>query len=495
MRLRAARGAIRVSMGRRGRAARVHGAAALGRAAAQRDRRGGPRQHPVHGDGGPPIGVPGGGGAAHRPRGRPPDVAQEIPVAAPCRRSSASCCTSIRTDARRGRARLPGRRGVHCDDARLRTKWAIRAVLAARARRRARDGADGHVGGDGRGRDGAVVTGWDAGPAAAARAALLAELPPRPRWRTRWPGRARGRLHADPDDRAARRRGARGDAGRDRHRRGEHHDVGVARGLGDAAPGDLPRYVAGHPMGGASDPDPNMPPPPCSTGSCGSLPDEATGSRGRLAAGAVGDRPGGQADHDPTRPDEPAGRVREPSPAGRVDGPDEPRGDGGGGRARDPPAGRRGFRDLTRLAASDAALWSAILLANRERIAEAIDLYVERLRAAPRRRRRWPRGRRGITVRAGQGRPLAPRHEAPGAIGRGGPPGRGSRPAGGARGAHPAPRGGREHRGPPARALAGRGPGDGPPPSRRPPPRMRPRSSRPADSTRPAHVRDRCERA
>ena len=40
-----------------------------------------------------------------------------------------------------------------------------------------------------------------------------------------------------------------------------------------------------------------------------------------------------------------------------------------------------GFRDLTRLAASDAALWSSILVANRERIAEAIDLYVDRLRS------------------------------------------------------------------------------------------------------------------
>ena len=39
-----------------------------------------------------------------------------------------------------------------------------------------------------------------------------------------------------------------------------------------------------------------------------------------------------------------------------------------------------GFRDLTRLAASDAGLWSSILLANREQIAEAIDLYVDRLR-------------------------------------------------------------------------------------------------------------------
>ncbi|HEY7477169.1 MAG TPA: prephenate dehydrogenase/arogenate dehydrogenase family protein [Actinomycetota bacterium] len=40
-----------------------------------------------------------------------------------------------------------------------------------------------------------------------------------------------------------------------------------------------------------------------------------------------------------------------------------------------------GFRDLTRLAASDPALWSDILVANREQIVEAIDLYVERLGA------------------------------------------------------------------------------------------------------------------
>jgi prephenate dehydrogenase len=38
-----------------------------------------------------------------------------------------------------------------------------------------------------------------------------------------------------------------------------------------------------------------------------------------------------------------------------------------------------GFRDLTRLASSNPALWSQILLANREAVVEAIDLYVERL--------------------------------------------------------------------------------------------------------------------
>lgn len=38
-----------------------------------------------------------------------------------------------------------------------------------------------------------------------------------------------------------------------------------------------------------------------------------------------------------------------------------------------------GFRDLTRLAASHPTLWSAILVANREQVAGAIDLFVQRL--------------------------------------------------------------------------------------------------------------------
>jgi prephenate dehydrogenase len=40
-----------------------------------------------------------------------------------------------------------------------------------------------------------------------------------------------------------------------------------------------------------------------------------------------------------------------------------------------------GFRDLTRLAASNPALWSDILLANRAEIGRAIDLFTERLQA------------------------------------------------------------------------------------------------------------------
>jgi prephenate dehydrogenase len=39
-----------------------------------------------------------------------------------------------------------------------------------------------------------------------------------------------------------------------------------------------------------------------------------------------------------------------------------------------------GFRDLTRLASSNPALWSEILLANHDQVTRAIDLYVERLR-------------------------------------------------------------------------------------------------------------------
>lgn len=38
-----------------------------------------------------------------------------------------------------------------------------------------------------------------------------------------------------------------------------------------------------------------------------------------------------------------------------------------------------GFRDLTRLAASNPTLWSGILVSNRDALASAIDLYVERL--------------------------------------------------------------------------------------------------------------------
>jgi prephenate dehydrogenase len=40
-----------------------------------------------------------------------------------------------------------------------------------------------------------------------------------------------------------------------------------------------------------------------------------------------------------------------------------------------------GFRDLTRLASSNPTLWSDILLANREQVTAAIDLYIDRLAA------------------------------------------------------------------------------------------------------------------
>ena len=96
-----------------------------------------------------------------------------------------------------------------------------------------------------------------------------------------------------------------------------------------------------------------------------------------------------------------------------------------------------GFRDLTRLAASNPALWSEILLSNREAIAEAIDLYVERLRRPARPGRRGPRPRRrgGRSTTPRRAR-LTPRGQAAGAVRRGGAPGPGPRPAGRARPAH-----------------------------------------------------------
>ena len=76
-----------------------------------------------------------------------------------------------------------------------------------------------------------------------------------------------------------------------------------------------------------------------------------------------------------------------------------------------------GFRDLTRLAASDPGLWSSILLANREQIAEAIDLYVDRLRLLREDVVGEPRRRGAIDVRAGEGGSSPARRQAAGEAG------------------------------------------------------------------------------
>jgi prephenate dehydrogenase len=55
-----------------------------------------------------------------------------------------------------------------------------------------------------------------------------------------------------------------------------------------------------------------------------------------------------------------------------------------------------GFRDLTRLASSNPSLWSEILLANRDQVASAIDLYIERLTSL----RDEMTGGRGVDVEA-----------------------------------------------------------------------------------------------
>ena len=231
-------------------------------------------------------------------------------------------------------------------------------------------------------RAGASVTGWDADPAAAARAATVAGLAtassledavadaelvvvctPIP---TIAP-LAAAALEAAPGAIVT--------------------DVGsimssVSRAVAaEAAPADLARYVPGHPMGGSERSGPEHASPSVVDGIVWVLsPDDGTDAEAvsRLEdwVAGVGARP---VRMPADRHDRLVAFVSHlPQVASTAlmslaatEEADEP-------EILLLAAG--GFRDLTRLAASDAALWSSILLANGERIAEAIDLYVERLR-------------------------------------------------------------------------------------------------------------------
>jgi prephenate dehydrogenase len=148
-----------------------------------------------------------------------------------------------------------------------------------------------------------------------------------------------------------------------------------------AAAADLPRYVPGHPMGGSERSGPEHASPSVLDGivwvvSATAFSDPAAVEALEAWIGSLGARPMRM----------PAGRHDRlvafvshlPQVASTVlmslaatEESDEP-------EILLLAAG--GFRDLTRLAASDAALWSSILLANGEQIAQAIDLYVDRLR-------------------------------------------------------------------------------------------------------------------
>jgi prephenate dehydrogenase len=147
-----------------------------------------------------------------------------------------------------------------------------------------------------------------------------------------------------------------------------------------AAPGDLPRYVGGHPMGGSERSGPQHASASILDGivwvlSPSGSADPAMTDRLEAWVARIGARP---VRMDGARHDRLVAFVSHlPQVASTAlmgvvatEEPDEP-------DILLLAAG--GFRDLTRLASSNPALWSEILLANDEQIAAAIDLYVARL--------------------------------------------------------------------------------------------------------------------
>jgi prephenate dehydrogenase len=149
-----------------------------------------------------------------------------------------------------------------------------------------------------------------------------------------------------------------------------------------AAPGDLPRFVAGHPMGGSERSGPEHAAASVVDGivwvlAVDQAADAAIVDRLEGWIAGLGARPVRMA---PARHDRLVAFVSHlPQVASTALMSLAATEEAGEPEILLLAAG--GVRDLTRLAASDAALWSSILLANREQIAEAIDLYVDRLGA------------------------------------------------------------------------------------------------------------------
>ncbi|HEX6230454.1 MAG TPA: prephenate dehydrogenase [Actinomycetota bacterium] len=156
----------------------------------------------------------------------------------------------------------------------------------------------------------------------------------------------------------------------------------VMREVAGAAPRvDVARYVGGHPMGGSERSGPEHGSPSVLDGIVWVLtpaPGTADGAAERIESwvAKVGARP---IRMDPERHDRLVAVVSHlPQVASTALM----------GLAATEEAGEPeilllaagGFRDLTRLAASNPHLWSDILLANRDAVARAIDLYMERLR-------------------------------------------------------------------------------------------------------------------
>ena len=147
-----------------------------------------------------------------------------------------------------------------------------------------------------------------------------------------------------------------------------------------AVPGDLPRFVAGHPMGGSERSGPDGASASVVDGIVWALTptEESDGAAIELLESwvrSVGSRP---IRLDAARHDRLVAIVSHlPQVASTV-----LMGLAATEEADEPDLlllAAGGFRDLTRLASSNPALWSDILLSNRGAIAEAIDLYIERL--------------------------------------------------------------------------------------------------------------------
>ena len=154
----------------------------------------------------------------------------------------------------------------------------------------------------------------------------------------------------------------------------------VARSLAAAAAGDVGRYVPGHPMGGSERSGPEHASPSVVDGIVWAITPHDRSDAASVAklegwVSSLGARP---VRLDPERHDRLVAFVSHlPQVASTAlmglaatEEADEP-------EILLLAAG--GFRDLTRLAASDPLLWSDILLANRDAIANAIWLYTERL--------------------------------------------------------------------------------------------------------------------
>ena len=180
--------------------------------------------------------------------------------------------------------------------------------------------------------------------------------------------------------------------------------------IAHAASEDLPRYVPGHPMGGSerSGPRARLAVGP-RRDRLGDLADGGVRSRRRPGPRDLDRGPGRESRPHARRSSRPARGLREPSPAGGVDRVDESRRDGRGRRAGDPPAGGR------RLPGPHASrrLRRRIVVLDPAREPRADRRGDRPLRRSPPEpaggRRREPRRRGAIDVRAGEGGSSPPR--------------------------------------------------------------------------------------